>query len=129
MTRAAHKDLLAALPTDELDPKLIGRTRRPDAGEVAAQLVYAERRMAVVLIEQQQRLDEPTLLGLRKAAESFEKLRREAERPERLYLTRPARRRRFGYLPVSSSFALSSKTRPALTSARARAREAIAAGV
>jgi hypothetical protein len=43
---------LAALATDELDPKLVGRARGPDAGKVAAQLVYAERRTAVVFIEQ-----------------------------------------------------------------------------
>jgi hypothetical protein len=38
-----RSDLLAALATDELGP---------DAGKVAAQLVYGERRMAVVFIEQ-----------------------------------------------------------------------------
>jgi hypothetical protein len=52
VARAAHQDLLAALATDELDPKLVGRVRGPDAGKVAAQLVYGERRMAVVFIEQ-----------------------------------------------------------------------------
>ena len=85
--------------------------------------------MAVVLIEQQQGLDEPTLINLWEAAKRFEKLRAETERPERVYLTRPGRRRRLGYLPLSRSRALSSKTRPALTSARARVRDAIAAGV
>ena len=94
MARAAHKDLLTALPRDELDPELVGCTRGPDAGEVAAQLVHAERRMPVVLIERQQRLDEPALIGLGKVAVCFEKLRAEAELPEGLYLTRPARRRR-----------------------------------
>jgi hypothetical protein len=130
MARAAHKNLLAARLTDEFDPKVVGCARGPDAGEVPAQLMDAERRMSIIRIEQQERFDEPTLIGLRKAAECFEKLRAEAERPEGLYLARPApRRRRLGYLPVSRSRGLSSKTRPALTSASARWREAIAAGV
>jgi len=52
VARAAHEDLLTALATNELDPKLVGRARGPNAGEVATQLMYAERRMAVVAIEQ-----------------------------------------------------------------------------
>ena len=54
---------MAARAADELDPKLARRTRRPDTGQVAAELVYTERRMTVVVIEQLQRLDEPALIN------------------------------------------------------------------
>jgi hypothetical protein len=63
MPGAAKEDLLPAAVTQEFDPEVIGRARRRDAGEVTLKLVDAERRMALICIEQAQRLGEALLIS------------------------------------------------------------------
>jgi hypothetical protein len=79
VTRAAHDDLLAGRPAQEEKPELIRRARRPEAGQIPAELVDAQRWMAFIRIEQLEGLGEPSLVGLAERTKRCEELRGEPE--------------------------------------------------
>lgn len=106
---ATDQRLTAVLRPEKDDPELVGSARRPHAAEVAAQLVDAERRMLLVLVEQDQRSNEASLVGLREATERLEELGGEVEVPERTSyreFRRTFRVRRRGNRPASRSSGL-----------------------
>lgn len=127
MARAAKEKLSTPLEASERDAKLVGSACGPEASQVSRQLVYPERWMLLVLIEEAQRFQEALLVGRGEADERLKELERDLEDSMALryavFLLRTRRMPR-GSLPVSTisfrSFQESRYTRPAFTSSSAR---------
>ena len=120
---------------DELDPQVIRRARRPYSLEIPGKRMDPKRRMALVVVEEAKRFDEPPLIIATELQKRLEEFGRETQRPvfvecycfgRRLRLTRARRR---GTRPASKSSSVTSYTRPAFRSASARRNEARASGV
>ena len=77
---ATNERLATTLGPHEQQPQLLGRARRPDPRQIAAQLVDAKRRMAVVLVQEPQGLHQPPLILLSEVRECLEELARKVER-------------------------------------------------
>jgi len=64
VARAAYDDLLTGRTAQEEQPQLIGGARRPEAGQIPAELMDPKRWVAFIRIEQLERLREPLAVRL-----------------------------------------------------------------
>ena len=110
MTRAPNKRPSARRRAQEDDAQLVGGTRRPEAREIPAQFMHAQRWVALVLIEEAQGLEKAALVLFSESGERLEELGGEIEGPVGFRYGRDFRGRRFaarrGNRPPSRSSSL-----------------------